>query len=111
MDTTADATDAPLPGTPSNDITGPALMTASVTAPLDDSLPVDSDGDGEREHGDWVLMRVVGDPDRLVLVFNRNEWACFLGGARAGGFAPPPSKPPCRGDSGAPARVRAGSRP
>jgi hypothetical protein len=36
--------------------------------------------------GDWVLMRVVGDPDARVLVFDRNEWACFLDGARKGEF-------------------------
>ena len=36
--------------------------------------------------GDWVLMRVAGDPDRRVLVFDRNEWECFLDGARNGEF-------------------------
>lgn len=35
---------------------------------------------------DWVLMRVTGDPDRRVLVFDRNEWECFLDGARNGEF-------------------------
>ena len=35
---------------------------------------------------DWVLMRVAGDPDRRVLVFDRNEWECFLDGARNGEF-------------------------
>jgi hypothetical protein len=35
---------------------------------------------------DWVLMRVAGDPDRRVLVFDRNEWECFLDGARKGEF-------------------------
>jgi hypothetical protein len=34
----------------------------------------------------WVLMRVAGDPDRRVLVFDRNEWECFLDGARNGEF-------------------------
>jgi hypothetical protein len=37
--------------------------------------------------GDWVLMRVVGDPGGRVLVFDRNEWVCFLDGARKGEFA------------------------
>jgi hypothetical protein len=39
---------------------------------------------GDRE--DWVLMRVTGDPDGRVLVFDRNEWECFLDGARKGEF-------------------------
>lgn len=37
-------------------------------------------------HGDWVLMRVNGDDSDLVLVFDRNEWTCFLDGARKGEF-------------------------
>jgi|HubBroStandDraft_1064217.scaffolds.fasta_scaffold634639_2 hypothetical protein len=36
--------------------------------------------------GDWVLMRVAGDRNGRVLVFDRNEWACFLDGARNGEF-------------------------
>jgi hypothetical protein len=35
---------------------------------------------------DWVLMRVAGDPDQRILVFDRNEWYCFLDGARNGEF-------------------------
>ena len=31
-------------------------------------------------------MRVADDPDRRVLVFDRNEWECFLDGARNGEF-------------------------
>jgi hypothetical protein len=34
----------------------------------------------------WVLMRVAGDPDQRVLVFDRHEWECFLDGARKGEF-------------------------
>ena len=34
----------------------------------------------------WVLMRVAGDPAGRVLVFDRNEWECFLDGARKGEF-------------------------
>jgi hypothetical protein len=37
-------------------------------------------------HGDWVLMRVTGDPAERVLVFDRNEWECFLDGVRNGEF-------------------------
>jgi hypothetical protein len=31
-------------------------------------------------------MRVTGDPEQRVLVFDRYEWACFLDGARNGEF-------------------------
>ena len=53
------------------------------------------DGDGSIEvafpvgrwaRGDWVLMRVAGDPAGRVLVFDRNEWECFIDGARNGEF-------------------------
>ena len=47
-------------------------------------------GDGAIEvaftGGSWVLMRVTGDPERRVLVFDRHEWECFLDGARNGEF-------------------------
>jgi hypothetical protein len=35
---------------------------------------------------DWVLMRVAGDPAARVLVYDMNEWACFLDGVRNGEF-------------------------
>ena len=35
---------------------------------------------------DWVLMRVAGDADQRMLVFDRHEWECFLDGARHGEF-------------------------
>jgi Domain of unknown function (DUF397) len=31
-------------------------------------------------------MRVAGDPDQRVLVFDQHEWECFLDGARNGEF-------------------------
>jgi len=34
----------------------------------------------------WVLMRVTGDPEQRILVFDRHEWECFLDGARHGEF-------------------------
>jgi len=37
----------------------------------------------------WVLMRVAGDPEHRVLVYDRNEWQCFLDGVRAGEFDDP----------------------
>jgi hypothetical protein len=38
------------------------------------------------QRGDWVLMRVAGDGDKRVLVFDRNEWECFLDGVGKGEF-------------------------
>ncbi len=35
---------------------------------------------------EWVLMRVAGDPEGRVLVYDRNEWECFLDGVRGGEF-------------------------
>ncbi len=39
-----------------------------------------------RAGADWVLMRVAGDPAGRVLVYDMNEWACFLDGVRNGEF-------------------------
>lgn len=50
------------------------------------SLEVAVPDDPRWERGDWVLMRVAGSPDGLVSVFDRNEWECFLDGARNGEF-------------------------
>lgn len=36
--------------------------------------------------GDWVLVRVAGDPAGRISVFDRNEWGCFLDGAMKGEF-------------------------
>ncbi len=38
------------------------------------------------DHAEWILMRVSGDHDQRVLVFDRHEWECFLDGARNGEF-------------------------
>lgn len=48
-------------------------------------------GDGSIEiafinDGEWVLLRVAGDPNERILVFDKNEWDCFLDGARNGEF-------------------------
>ena len=37
-------------------------------------------------YGRWILMRVTGDPEQRVLVFDQHEWECFLDGARNGEF-------------------------
>lgn len=34
----------------------------------------------------WILMKVLGDPSGLVLVYSAFEWECFLAGAKAGEF-------------------------
>jgi hypothetical protein len=36
--------------------------------------------------GEWVLMRLTGDPGGRVLVYDRHEWECFLDGVRKGEF-------------------------
>ena len=36
--------------------------------------------------GRWVLLRVAGDPDGRVLVYDEHEWECFLDGVRNGEF-------------------------
>ncbi len=41
---------------------------------------------GEAAGADWVLIRVAGDSAGRVLVYDMNEWACFLDGARNGEF-------------------------
>jgi Domain of unknown function (DUF397) len=41
---------------------------------------------GDNPDAEWVLMRVAGDPDGRVLVYDRNEWECFLDGVRGGEF-------------------------
>jgi Domain of unknown function (DUF397) len=42
--------------------------------------------DPARYLAQWILMRVTGDPEQRVLVFDRHEWECFLDGARNGEF-------------------------
>jgi hypothetical protein len=42
--------------------------------------------DADADRAEWVLMRVTGDPEQRVLVFDRHEWECFLDGARKGEF-------------------------
>jgi hypothetical protein len=79
--------------------------TGTEGKPTPDELGIDAarlvwqrsgEGDGSIEiafplsarwtRGDWVLMRVAGDQAGRVLVFDRNEWDCFLDGARNGEF-------------------------
>jgi hypothetical protein len=48
--------------------------------------PSPASGEVTWARGEWVLMRVSGDPASRVLVFDRNEWECFLDGVRNGEF-------------------------
>jgi hypothetical protein len=41
---------------------------------------------GQDARADWVLLRVAGDLNGRVLVYDRNEWTCFLDGAGHGEF-------------------------
>jgi len=85
--------------------TGVEAGTGTEGKPTPDELGIDlarlvwqrsGEGDGSIEiafplsprwaRGDWVLMRVAGDPAGRILVFDRNEWDCFLDGARNGEF-------------------------
>ena len=40
----------------------------------------------EPGRADWVLLRVAGDPEGRVLVYDRTEWLCFVDGAGRGEF-------------------------
>ena len=35
---------------------------------------------------EWVLMRLAGEQAGRIFVYDRNEWECFLDGARRGEF-------------------------
>jgi hypothetical protein len=37
----------------------------------------------------WALLRVAGDPEGRVLVYDRAEWLCFIDGAGHGEFDRP----------------------
>ena len=86
-------------------IRGVEAETGTEGKPTPDELGIDlarlvwqrsGEGDGSIEiafplsprwtRGDWVLMRVAGDQAGRILVFDRNEWDCFLDGARNGEF-------------------------
>jgi Domain of unknown function (DUF397) len=43
-------------------------------------------GGAAESRTEWVLMRVTGDPEGRVLVYDRLEWECFLDGVRNGEF-------------------------
>jgi pyruvate/2-oxoglutarate dehydrogenase complex dihydrolipoamide acyltransferase (E2) component len=61
-----------------------AAAPAPASAPASVAPAAAAPSSGPR--AEWVLMRVTGDPDHRVLVFDRHEWECFLDGARNGEF-------------------------
>ena len=76
----------------SADPAGPAdpVGPAHRAGPADPAGPTDPAHRAGPAHpvhrAEWVLMRVAGDPEQRVLVFDRHEWECFLDGARKGEF-------------------------
>jgi hypothetical protein len=61
------------------------VQAAAHSAGLDDA-DLDNASLEDTDLEEWVLMRVTDDPEGRVLVFDRNEWECFLDGARKGEF-------------------------
>ena len=75
----------------------PAPASAAALAPGPAAAPRAPAGSPPPQApAEWVLLRVAGDPDQRVLVFDRHEWECFLDGARNGEFddAAAPAPPP-----------------
>ena len=62
----------------------PAPASADTPAPASADTPATALASADAQ--EWVLMRVAGDPEQRVLVFDRHEWECFLDGARSGEF-------------------------
>jgi hypothetical protein len=80
--------DGPGPGKPTPEELGidPALQVWQRSGEGDGSIEIAFPLSPAWTRGDWVLMRVAGDPARRILVFDRNEWDCFLDGVRNGEF-------------------------
>jgi Domain of unknown function (DUF397) len=75
----------------------PAVLDWRRSGDGDGSIEVAFPAGPRWDRGDWVLVRVAGDPAGRVLVFDRNEWECFIDGARNGEFdaaAAEPREPP-----------------
>jgi Domain of unknown function (DUF397) len=65
---------------------GGAHSTGSANTPASASADTVAAALASADGQEWVLMRVAGDPEQRVLVFDRHEWECFLDGARNGEF-------------------------
>jgi hypothetical protein len=66
--------------------TDPDLLAWERSGDMDGSIEIAFPVSARWSRGDWVLMRVVGDQTGRILVFDRNEWECFIDGARNGEF-------------------------
>jgi hypothetical protein len=64
----------------------PASANTSAPGSADTPAPATAPALASADAQEWVLMRVAGDPEQRVLVFDRHEWECFLDGARNGEF-------------------------
>jgi hypothetical protein len=64
---------------------------ANTAARSGNTTPASAEPSADR--AEWILMRVTGDPDQRVLVFDRHEWECFLDGARNGEFDDAAARP------------------
>lgn len=64
----------------------PAVQVWHRSGNGDGALEVAFAHAADADRAEWVLMRVAGDPEQRVLVFDRHEWECFLDGARKGEF-------------------------
>src|SRR5689334_24958067 len=60
-----------------------SFQVAFVAGRRDGTGPQDA---GDAGRADWVLLRVTGDQEGRVLVYDRNEWECFLDGVSRGEF-------------------------
>ena len=63
-----------------------AVLSWQRSGEGDGTIEVAFTGRAAGPAGEWVLMRVVGDPAERILVYDRNEWECFLDGVRKGEF-------------------------
>ncbi len=64
----------------------PAALDWQRSGEGDGAIEVAFTGTGGQPGETWVLLRTAGDPAGRVLVYDQNEWECFLDGARGGEF-------------------------
>jgi hypothetical protein len=74
----------PTPGDLGVDLSGLAWQSSGAAGSGIEIAMAGPHGEPDGQH--WVLMRVAGDPDGRVLVYDRHEWECFLNGVRNGEF-------------------------
>ena len=69
--------------------TGTGSFEVAFVAAMTSPDPGGAPAEASHDHVDWVLLRVTDDPSGRVLVYDRNEWMCFLDGAWHGEFDRP----------------------